>query len=248
MLSATSASCSPWRTSTRRSRGSADAAQRSSATWSSTETCTGCATSAGPKEFSSGLLKNSGSRRPGRRLAERQGRSANVPRSAPLDLNRNPGGRQSMDHDVVTRSVGAQPLAAVRRRVLIGNVGKAWKPALDLVWEFLRRNEGLRTDGHNCFLYHPPARGEAEMIVDFGVQVIRPFQGAGEVVCTETPAGEVAMTTHVGSYSRLAAAHDAISSWRATTGCAFGPCSWEIYGDWTADEAKLETQVVYLLR
>jgi len=36
-------------------------------------------------------------------------------------------------------------------------------------------------------------------------------------------------------------------SWRAATGGAFGACSWEIYGDWTSDEAKLETQVVYLL-
>ena len=153
----------------------------------------------------------------------------------------------SMKYQVVTRTVSSQTLAAVRRHVRIGNVGRAWKPALDLVWEFLRRHEGLRTDGHNCFLYHHPAHGEAAMVVDFGVQVIRPFQDAGEVVCTETPAGEVAMTTHIGSYGKLAAAHEAINSWRAATGRAFGACSWEIYGDWNDDEAKLETQVVYLL-
>ena len=153
----------------------------------------------------------------------------------------------TMNYHVITKSVGAQPLAAVRRSVRIGEVGRAWKPALDLVWEFLRRHEGLRTDGHNCFLYHHPALGEAAMVVDFGVQVIRPFQDAGEVVCTETPAGEVAMTTHIGSYGKLAAAHEAITLWRAATGRAFGACSWEIYGDWTDDETKLETQVVYLL-
>jgi hypothetical protein len=39
----------------------------------------------------------------------------------------------------------------------------------------------------------------------------------------------------------------AINSWRAATGRAFGACSWEIYGDWTDDEAQLETRVVYLL-
>jgi effector-binding domain-containing protein len=85
------------------------------------------------------------------------------------------------------------------------------------------------------------------MVIDFGVQVIRSFQDAGEVVCTETPAGEVAMTTHIGSYGKLAAAHEAISSWRAATGRAVGAYSWEIYGDWTDDEEKLETQVIYLL-
>jgi len=85
------------------------------------------------------------------------------------------------------------------------------------------------------------------MIVDFGVQVIQPFQDAGEVVCTETPAGEVVMTTHIGSYARLPAAHQAIRAWSKANGRAFGGRSWEVYGDWTDDEAKLETQVIYLL-
>lgn len=152
-----------------------------------------------------------------------------------------------MNYQIVTKTVSSQPLAAVRRRVRIGDVASAWKPALDLVWEFLGGHEGLRTDGHNCFLYHHPASGEAAMVVDFGVQVVRPFQDAGEVVSTQTPAGEVVMTTHIGSYGKLAAAHEAINSWRAATGRAFGAYSWEIYGDWTDEEAKLETQVVYLL-
>src|SRR5262245_13271873 len=123
-----------------------------------------------------------------------------------------------MNYQVVTKTVSSQQLAAVRRRVRIGEVGKHWKPALDLVWEFLRRHEGLRTDGHNCFLYHHPVKGEAEMIVDFGVQVVRSFQDSGEVVFTETPAGEVVMTTHIGSYAKLAAAHQAITSWCEANG------------------------------
>ena len=134
-----------------------------------------------------------------------------------------------MNYEVVTKTVSAGPLAAVRRRALSRDVGRIWKPALDLVWEFLRRHEGLRADGHNCFLYHFPAHRDAAMDIDFGVQVIRPFEGEGEVVCTETPAGEVAMTTHVGSYDKLAAAYDAIHLWRAATGRAFGGRSWEIY-------------------
>lgn len=147
----------------------------------------------------------------------------------------------------MTKTISAQPLAAVRRRALIRDVGSVWKPALDLVWAFLRRHEGLRVDGHNCFLYHHPAHRDAAMDIDFGVQVVRPFAGEDEVICTETPAGEVVMTTHVGSYAQLVHAHDAIHSWRAANGRNFGGYSWEIYGDWTADETKLETQIVYLL-
>ena len=152
-----------------------------------------------------------------------------------------------MDYQIVTTTVSSHPLAAVRRRVSVGEVGKVWKPALDLVWEFLGRNKGLRADGHNCFLYHHPGPGEAIMVVDFGVQVVRPFPDEGEVISTETPAGEVVMTTHIGSYGQLPAAHQAIHSWRAAVGRTFAGYSWETYGDWTADETKLETQVFYLL-
>jgi hypothetical protein len=49
-----------------------------------------------------------------------------------------------MTYQVVTKKVVSQPLAAVRRRVLVGKVGSAWKPALDLVWAFLSHNQGLR--------------------------------------------------------------------------------------------------------
>jgi hypothetical protein len=63
-LSVTCASCSPWKTSTIRSPGSANAARSSSAKRSSTKTRIGSATSGAPKEFSSGLPKSSGSRLP----------------------------------------------------------------------------------------------------------------------------------------------------------------------------------------
>jgi len=152
-----------------------------------------------------------------------------------------------MNYQVLTKTVSSQTIAAVRRRVRLGEVGSAWGPALDLVWKFLGRHQGLRNDGHNCFLYHHPPPGESVMVAYFGVQVIRPFQDEGEVVCTATPAGKVVMTTHIGSYAKLGAAHQAIHSWRAASGRELGGSSWEIYGDWTDDETKLETQVIYLL-
>jgi effector-binding domain-containing protein len=153
-----------------------------------------------------------------------------------------------MSHEVVIETVPAQAIAAVRRRVRIGEVAGAWGPALDQVWAFLGRNPGLRAGGHNVFLYHHPARRDEPMEVDFGVQVIRPFPGEGEVIATETPAGEVATTLHVGPYDQLSAAHDAVHAWRAANNRTFAGCSWEIYGDWSDDPARLETRILYLLR
>ena len=138
-------------------------------------------------------------------------------------------------------------LAAVRRHVAIGEIGAAWKPALDKVWEFLRSQPGLRTDGHNVFLYHHPARRDQPMDVDFGVEVAREFEPAGEVYGTETPAGTAAVAVHVGPYDRIKEAHDAIHAWRAANDREFAGKSWEIYGDWSDDPSKLETTIMYLL-
>jgi len=149
--------------------------------------------------------------------------------------------------DVTLETVAARTIAAVRRRVKLGSVGAAWRPALDEVWAFLRAHPGLRTDGHNIFLYHHPASRDAPMDVHFGVEVVRAFEREGEVAPAETPAGEIATAVHVGGYDQLHRAHDAIHAWRAQTGRTFAGMSWEIYGDWSDEPAKLETTVCYLL-
>jgi hypothetical protein len=77
--------------------------------------------------------------------------------------------------------VHPRKLAAVRREVAPGAVGSAWGPALGKVWEFIRSQPGLRTDGHNIFLYHHPTQPGAPILCDFGVEVTRTFETVGEV-------------------------------------------------------------------
>jgi effector-binding domain-containing protein len=148
---------------------------------------------------------------------------------------------------VSTEVVQPRKLAAVRRRVAIGEVGSAWRPALDQVWAFLRSQPGLRTDGHNVFLYHHPARRSEPMDVEFGVEVTRSFDSSGEVHATETPAGEIATAVHLGPYDRMKETHDAIHAWAQAHQRRFAGQSWEIYGDWTDDPSTLETTLCYLL-
>ena len=152
-----------------------------------------------------------------------------------------------MDRPVSIQTASPRLLAAVRRQVRIGNVASAWKPALDQVWVFLRQNPGLRTDGHNIFLYHHPRTGEPTMVVDFGVQVTRPFAPAGEVILADTPAGKVVSALHIGAYERMGETHQAIQTWVVANNVKLAGKSWEIYGDWADDPAKLETQIEYLL-
>jgi effector-binding domain-containing protein len=147
---------------------------------------------------------------------------------------------------VSVQEVPSRKLAAVRREVSVEEIAAAWRPALDQVWAFLRERPGLRTDGHNVFLYHHE-RGPGLMRVDFGVEVVRAFEPVGDVFATETPSGKVALAVHVGSYQKLRQTHTAIHEWCAEHGRQLAGKSWEVYGDWTDDESKLETTVAYLL-
>ncbi len=151
-----------------------------------------------------------------------------------------------MTHIVQTAVVKPELIAAVRVRARIAGIAHVWKPALDQVWTFLKANPAL-TPGHNLFLYHHGEGREAPMDVDFGVQVDAPFEPQGNVRCVATPAGIVASTCHVGPYDHLPAAHDAIHAWCRQNQRRIGAASWETYGDWQADVAKLETNISYLL-
>jgi effector-binding domain-containing protein len=139
-------------------------------------------------------------------------------------------------------------LAAVRRTATPREIPGVFKPALDLVWAFLRKHNGLRTDGHNVFLYHHVEQPKAGMPIDFGVEVTRRFEPDGEVRCVETPAGEAAVVEHRGAYSGLPMAHAALHAWCAANGRTIGAHSLEVYGDWSDDPNNLETTIQYLLR
>jgi effector-binding domain-containing protein len=153
-----------------------------------------------------------------------------------------------MPVSVSVQTVYPRKLAAVRREVPRGAVGSAWGPALGKVWDFIRSQPGLRTDGHNIFLYHHPTKPGTPILCDFGVEVTRTFETAGEVYAAETPAGEAAVAIHRGPYDRMNEAHDAIGKWMAANGRESAGHSWEIYGDPTPNPADTETVIMYLLK
>ncbi len=155
---------------------------------------------------------------------------------------------REMSASVALQTVQPRQLAAVRREVAPGGVGSAWRPALDKVWEHIRSRPGLRTDGHNIFLYHHSTQPGAPIVCDFGVEVTRTFETAGEVYATETPGGEAAVAVHRGPYHRMDETYDAIARWMAANRRESAGCVWEIYGDPTPDPANTEVTIVHLLK
>ncbi len=153
-----------------------------------------------------------------------------------------------MPVSVNVQTVQPRRLAAVRREVAPGEVGAAWGPALGKVWDLIRSQPGLWTDGHNIFVYRDSKHPGAPILCDFGVEVTRTFETAGEVYATETPGGEAAVAVHRGPYNRMNEAYNAIDTWIAANRRESAGHSWEIYGDPTPDPVDTETTLVHLLK
>jgi effector-binding domain-containing protein len=123
---------------------------------------------------------------------------------------------------------------------------RLWPTLLDEVWAFLRASPGLRTDGHNVFLYRSNARGLG-FAVEVGVQVTGSFDAAGRVVPSILPATEAATTLHVGGPAQIGAAHDAVRAWCSQQRRELTGVSWEVYGDPDPETGHFDVAVYWQL-
>lgn len=138
----------------------------------------------------------------------------------------------------------ARPVAGVRARVPKGRVPQEFAKYLDQLYA-AARSGAWQLDGQNIFIYREAANGV--LTVDFCVGITAPFEAVGAVEPLTTPSGTAVVTTHHGDYSRLHEANAAIHAWcRANVRIIAGP-SWEVYGHWHEDPAKLRTDVYFLL-
>jgi effector-binding domain-containing protein len=147
-----------------------------------------------------------------------------------------------MEYQVQVKRVEAQLTAVVRRRARHGELAQVVPQGCGVVWAFLRSAQHPR-HGRNLALYL-----DCEMNLEIGVEVAQPFPGNGEVVCSSTPAGLVATVAHLGPYNRLGEAHAALHTWCADHGHSLAGPSWEVYGHWEDDPAKLRTDIFYLVQ
>jgi effector-binding domain-containing protein len=147
-----------------------------------------------------------------------------------------------MEYQVHMRYVAPQLTAVVRLRARQPELATVIPAACGEVWAFAR-SAGLPRPGRHLALYL-----DCEMNIECGAEVFQPFAGNGRVVCSSTPAGLVATAAHLGPYARLGEAHAAIHRWCAENGHTLAGPSWEVYGHWDDDPAKLRTDVFYLLQ
>jgi effector-binding domain-containing protein len=135
-------------------------------------------------------------------------------------------------------------IAAVRQRVAMSELPRRVPQLLGEVWDFVK-SARLQKAGHNVAVYRDPQGNDIE--VECGVQVSGEFADAGRVCRSETPSGKAAHVVHIGPYSEMGKAYDAIKAFCEREGMTAG-VHWEVYGDWCEDPAQLRTDVFGLLR
>lgn len=148
-----------------------------------------------------------------------------------------------MANEVTSETVAASPTAVVRGSATFAELPATIGRLFDALYGGLGATTARQT-GQNVVLYE----GTAEPFpLEVGVQVDGPFEPVGDIVPSTLPAGRVARALHVGPYTDLHQTHMALQDWCRDQGLALAGRYWEIYGDWTDDESKLETEVFYLL-
>jgi effector-binding domain-containing protein len=136
------------------------------------------------------------------------------------------------------------PIAVIRRQAKPSELSRLVPECCGLVWNELRAQQ-VKAGRHIALYWDRTIR------LEVGVELLGPFTEHGEVVLSATPAGTVASATHIGPYSGLGVAHDAVHQWcRANNHSLAGP-SWEIYGhwqpEWNNDPSLIRTDVYYQL-
>src|SRR5262245_26060021 len=119
-----------------------------------------------------------------------------------------------MPNAVEVKTVPAQTIAVIRRQAKQSELSRIVPECCGRVWNFLRAH-GIQ-GGRHVALYW-----DGVINLEVGAEVDAPFTGDDQVSCSETPAGVVATTAHIGPYQLLGQAHEAIVKWRDANGQKF---------------------------
>ena len=145
---------------------------------------------------------------------------------------------------VQLQQLNSVPLAVIRRQASASELSRIVPECCGLVWNEVHDQQAKA--GRNVAVYW-----DASIRLEVGVELLGPLTERGEVVLSATPAGAVASATHIGPYSGLGSAHDAIHQWCKANNRTFAGPSWEIYGhwqpEWNTDPSQIRTDVYYQL-
>jgi effector-binding domain-containing protein len=132
-----------------------------------------------------------------------------------------------MSYQVEVRQVEPHHVAAVEFRANAVDMPKNIGAAFQTVVDYLSK-AGIQPTGPAVARYSLPD-DNGVFHVAAGFYVDAPFEGDGNVIPVELPAGDAACTTHIGPYQSLPQAYEAIFAWAKQNGRDTDTIMWEEY-------------------
>jgi len=110
----------------------------------------------------------------------------------------------------------------------------------DIVYAWLR-DAPVCHAGHNYALYDQCT--PQSLRVQVGFPVSARFADTEQVKCVQLAPGRAAHAVHVGPYAEMHRTYALLHTWCSERALTLTGQSWEVYGDWSEDPSKLETEV-----
>lgn len=153
----------------------------------------------------------------------------------------------TMAHRCEVKEQSPQPTLVIRTRASVQELGQVLGQAYGAIAQYLGEL-GEEPGGPPFAAYHNEDMQDLD--VEIGFPVARQLPGRGDIQAGEIPGGNVATCLHVGPYSEIEQAYDALSFWVEENGYEPTGAAYEMYlndPDETPPEA-LQTLVMFPLR
>jgi hypothetical protein len=137
-------------------------------------------------------------------------------------------------------SVSPVILALTQEELPRSQISVRIRGMFDIVYRWLR-DAPVRQAGHNYALYDQCS--PRSLRVQVGFPVSERFVDTDLVKCVTLGPGRAAHAVHVGPYGDLHSTYALLHAWCSQHELSLTGQSWEVYGDWTEDPSKLETEL-----
>ena len=149
-----------------------------------------------------------------------------------------------MAYDVQLEEIEKRSTMVIRVETSPNKLGETFAELLPEVSAYLA-TKGVEPAGPPLGRFFAYTKDHVDM--EAGFPVAAPAEGEGRVRPSELPGGRVAAIWHVGPYTTIPKAYEAITAWMKEQGLESGGASWEVY--WTGpadvDNSQWRTEIVW---
>jgi effector-binding domain-containing protein len=150
-------------------------------------------------------------------------------------------------YEVAIRKLERTPVLFVHKEVPLTGIPAALGEAYNAVFAYAA-SRGVHPSGAPYARYFTVS--PEKVVLDAGIPLLGPLAGEGVVESGVLPAGEAAVTTHIGRYEEMEPAYAAMRAWMRANGRQEAGAPWEIYlsdPQQEPDPATWRTEVVWPL-